>query len=141
MKTRGQLWETRDFYTKGITEQSRKLAYAVAAICWFFRSGGATDGEVIFPSFITVALLFVVLFFICDLSQYLGNAIKLERWIFKKELEIEEENGRHARDNDEMTNPPSIYRLGDFFFYSKLASLFLSFLFLILEFTQRLFFS
>ena len=137
MKTRGEFWGSLDFYTQSISEQSRKLAFAAAAICWFFRGGEGT--EVTFPVFIITALLFIVLFFTSDLSQYLSNAIKLERWTYKQEARIEAKEGRHAKEDDEMINPPSLYRLGDFFFYAKLVCLFLAFLFLIIEFATRLF--
>lgn len=136
MKTIGELWDSVDSHTQSVSEQCRKLAFAAAAICWFFRTGENTD--VSFPPFIITALLFIVFFFACDVGQYLSNASRLERWTYKQEVRIEAEQGRLVKAEDEVPNPPRLYKLGDILFYVKIACLFLAFLFLIIEFASRL---
>ena len=127
-----KLWESYDFYTQSLTEQSRKLAFAAAAICWFFKGDDVT-----FPALITWALLCIVVFFLLDILQYLSTALLVRGWAFKKEVELEQTKGE-ALPEDEVSNPPRLYRPGFFFFCAKLAVLMLSFLFLISEFLSRL---
>ena len=95
-------WETFGFYTKALTEQSRKLAFAVAAICWFFKSDDVT-----FPWAITVALAFVVLYFILDVLHYFVAASLIKGLTLKQEAELEEKKGR-AEPEDDVENPPSL---------------------------------
>ncbi|MBN1182230.1 MAG: hypothetical protein JXB49_08080 [Bacteroidales bacterium] len=44
-----ELWDQYQRYTKDVTEYSRKLAFAVAAICWFFKSDSVTFPVNILP--------------------------------------------------------------------------------------------
>jgi hypothetical protein len=37
-----ELWTQYQYYTQDVTENSRKLAFAIAAICWFFKTPEAT---------------------------------------------------------------------------------------------------
>ena len=75
-----EVWEQYDIYTLKLTEQSRKLAFAAAGICWFFKTP-----EITFPRTISVALFLIVLFFIFDLLQYFLAAILLKNWARKQE--------------------------------------------------------
>src|SRR5436853_6308817 len=59
------LWKNQEIYSRDLTEHSRKLAFAVAAICWFFRTP-----QITFPPAILWALVFLVGFFILDVLHY-----------------------------------------------------------------------
>ena len=74
------LWASYQSYTKDATEFARKIAFAAAAICWFFKND---SGQ--FPTNITWALLFVVGFFAADLLQSLIAALVYRRWIHNEE--------------------------------------------------------
>ena len=83
-----ELWESYSDYTKILTETARKLGFAAAAICWFFK---APDNS--FPSHILIALGFVVLYFISDMLQFLFGAIVLRFWTRSKEKKMCRETG------------------------------------------------
>lgn len=128
-----KVWESYSSYTQALTEHSRKLAFAVAAICWFFKSE-----QVTFPPAIVVALAFVVLYFIFDVLQYFIAAITLKRWIYRQEALLESEKGKAAPD-DEVDKPPYLDAIPYALFCSKIVALFLSFIMLMWEFGTRLF--
>ncbi len=78
-----ELWEQYNNYSEILSTNSRKLAFAAAAICWFFKSP-----EVVFPEYILAALFFIVGFFIADILQYLSAASVLRYWIRNQEKEM-----------------------------------------------------
>ncbi|MCY4673799.1 MAG: hypothetical protein OXD43_08580 [Bacteroidetes bacterium] len=126
------LWESYDFYTKALTEQGRKLAFAAAAICWFFKSEDVT-----FPWPITAALVCIVLYFTFDVLQYLVAATKIRNWTYKKEDELESKKGKADLEED-VEKPPHLDDWPLRFFCLKLYVLFASFFWLIVEFVKRL---
>ena len=75
-----ELWKSYEFYTGELTKYSRQLAFAGAAICWFFKTP-----EVSFPKPIIVSLIFIVLFFVFDILQYFVSAHLLRWWTRKEE--------------------------------------------------------
>ena len=127
-----KLWESYDFYTKSLTEHSRKLAFAVAVICWFFKSENVT-----FPWAVTAALACVVLYFTFDLLQYYVAASITRSWAFRQEAKLEKEKGT-ARPEDDVENPPRLDAWPFRLFHLKLLALSLSFGMLTVEFTKRL---
>jgi len=74
------LWKSYEFYTGELTKYSRQLAFAGAAICWFFKSP-----EITFPRSINVALIFIILFFVFDILQYFLSAHLIRWWTRKEE--------------------------------------------------------
>jgi len=78
--TNKEVWEHYKDYTRDITEFSRKLAFAAAGICWFFKTQENT-----FPTMVLWALMFLVTFFVTDILQALLAAILLRWWIRKEE--------------------------------------------------------
>lgn len=74
------LWKQYDEYTKALSENARKLAFAAAAISWFFKTQENT-----FPSNILVALLFIIAFFMADIMQYFSASLLLRCWTRKEE--------------------------------------------------------
>jgi hypothetical protein len=70
-----ELWESYREYTNILSNISRRLGFAAAAICWFFKT---PDNK--FPHKITFALIFTVVFFVADIMQYLLGAIFLRVW-------------------------------------------------------------
>lgn len=73
--TNEKLWESYDKYTKDLSNVSRQLAFAAAALSWFFKST-----ENVFPEEILIALRFIIVFFIADVLQYLLGALFIRFW-------------------------------------------------------------
>ena len=69
------LWKSYADYTNNLSENARKLGFAAAAICWFFK-----DQQDRFPNLILVALGATVLFFLADILQYLLGALFVRVW-------------------------------------------------------------
>ena len=70
-----ELWASYVDYTKALSEFARKLGFGAAAICWFFK---APDNA--FPPNVKISLIFVVLYFMFDLLQYMFGAALLRAW-------------------------------------------------------------
>lgn len=128
------LWGHYSSYTRDLTEHSRKLGFAAAAICWFFKSD-----QVTFPKLIVLSLGCVVLFFILDILHQLVAAITIKNYVENKEKEL---MGAERKPLDLETKVPRPRRLDKWphrFFRLKLAFLITSFAFLMAEFTVRMF--
>lgn len=82
------LWAQYNNFTKDLSDNIRKLAFAAAAICWLFR--GENN---LFPEEIKLSLGFVVLFFLFDISQYLSGALFVKFWTEHKENEFKKQTG------------------------------------------------
>jgi len=78
--TNKELWGQYKEYTADLTNNARKLAFAAGAIAWFFK-----DNDNIFPKSILFAIGFLVLFFICDISQFIFGALMIGWWTRKEE--------------------------------------------------------
>ncbi len=115
-----EVWESYGFYTEKISEQTRKLAFASAGICWFFKTPPA-----IFPAIIELSLFLVVLFFIFDLSQYFISAILIKTWARKQEIIAY--NEKNSIDVD-VHKPAYLDKPGFIFFCMKVVALFLSYI-------------
>ena len=126
------LWDSYHFYTRTLSEESRKLAFAAAAVCWFFKSDDVT-----FPALIVSALLGIVLFFLFDILQYLTRALLIRSWTYRQEARLEFEKGT-ALPDDDVPNPPRLDKAAFFFLCIKLFVLLLAFSFMIAEFIRRL---
>src|SRR6266550_2602676 len=74
--TTEKLWEQYQHYTGDLTEHSRKLAFAVAAICWFFKTP-----EITFPPAILWSLALLVCFFVFDVLHYFVSALVVKFFI------------------------------------------------------------
>src|SRR3954470_822151 len=125
------VWENYRGYTKDLTEFSRKLAFAAAAICWFFRTPSYK-----FPSLIILALTLLVGYFFCDVLQYFVAALKLRRWIRDKEIEHYDRTGKLDGDFD---MPEHLDRLPFRLWWTKIVMLQMAFVFIVAEFMHRLF--
>lgn len=86
--TNAELWQQYQTYTKTVTELVRKLGFAAAAICWFFK-----DATGVFPTRVLSALFLVVLFFVADVLQFLAGAVMLRCWTRQREKELWNQNG------------------------------------------------
>ena len=131
MKIR-DLWESYHFYTQGLTEHGRKLAFATAAICWFFKSE-----QVTFPTPVILSLTFVVLYFLLDMLQYFISALVLRSWTYQKEAELEQVKGK-ADPDDDVEKPPSLDAPAFRLFIAKHIALLMSFIALLVEFALRI---
>lgn len=125
-----ELWDTYSFYTEELTKYSRQLAFAGAAICWFFKTP-----EVTFPKVISIALGLIVLFFILDIMQYFVSAHLLRWWIRKEEIRKwqAEKTIQGEYDKPWWVDSPAFI-----FFNLKAGALFLSFAAIGYEFLIRI---
>lgn len=124
-----ELWRNQEKYSRDLTEHSRKLAFAVAAICWFFKSETIT-----FPPAIFWSLIFLVGFFVFDVLHYLWGAVRYRRFIYR-----EEEKLGNQLDGD--PNVPVTRKLDRpifAMFWLKSAFLLASFAMLLMEFFYRI---
>lgn len=78
-----ELWKSYDYYTGELTKFSRQLAFAAAAICWFFKTP-----EITFPKPILLSLVLIVAFFILDILQYFLAAHLLRWWTQREEQKM-----------------------------------------------------
>lgn len=130
MKNR-EVWDAVDYYTGEISKNARALGFAGIAVCWFFRNPDLT-----FPPRILWSLVFIVAFFLADLSQYYVSGMRLRRWMRA------EERARRARtgtiEHDDYAIPPRIHRPGHVLFHVKLLCLAGGFFLLGYEFATHL---
>lgn len=126
-----RLWDRYVEYTADLTEHARKLAFAAAAICWFFKSPDIT-----FPPAIQWALVFLVLFFICDVLHYAGGAITLRLYLEREEKKHWE---KHHTELNEVLKPRWVDTTATTFALVKTLMLLIAFGCLITEFAYRLF--
>jgi len=130
MKTE-KLWDEYQYYTRDVTENSRKLAFAVAAICWFFRTP-----ESMFPPAILWSLALLVCFFVSDVLQYLSAAFTLRKFLEHQEEKHYLKTGALPQ---EVTKPRWVDYPATFFFIVKTLFLLGSFVALGTEFYWRIF--
>jgi hypothetical protein len=131
-----EIWKQYQHYTRDLTEHSRKLAFGTAAICWFFKSDQAT-----FPTMIMLSLLYVILYFLADVLQYLTGAIRYSKFARKEEIKYwtERENWDDVGIPDiDIEVPEGLDKPVFYLFITKFIFLILSFCFLIAEFVRRL---
>ena len=83
------LWAQYDNFTKDLSENSRKLAFAGAAIAWIFKGPENT-----FPLLIRFSFGCIILFFIFDILQYFLGAILLKIWTEAQEKKKLQETGK-----------------------------------------------
>ena len=121
-----ELWASYREYTLGLTENARKLGFAAAAICWFFKT---PDNA--FPRLILFALGAAVLYFLCDILQYLFGACLTRGWTRC------EEKKRHKQglsvENGEYKKPSWIDVPSYLLWWLKIAFIFFSFVFIGLQ--------
>lgn len=86
--TMEKLWESYKNYSRDLTEHARKLAFAAAAICWFFRSPNIT-----FPPAILWSLGLLVVYFILDVTHYLWGTMRVRRFLRSQEDKLFKKTG------------------------------------------------
>ena len=125
-----EVWSEYKENTKALSDNARKLAFAGAAIGWFFKTKDAT-----FPSKISISLAFIVLFFLCDMLQYLSSVLLLRQWARRQEkiLKINK-----LPLDIPIEKPLWVVGLPFMLFLAKLLLLLIAFIFLILEFASRI---
>lgn len=131
MKIR-ELWEDYEKNSKDLTDSGRKLAFAAAAICWFFKTPEAT-----FPDLIYISLLFIVLFFLFDIFQALVALLLIRCWTRKIEKLLT--RGRRELDPEYSIGKPGWLPIPSFvLFLLKVASLILAYIVILIEFYSRM---
>jgi len=124
------VWQEYKENTKALSENARKLAFAGAAICWFFKAEDAT-----FPGKINLSLAFIVLFFLGDMLQYLASVLLLRQWA--RRLEKFLKLNKLPADTP-IEKPLWVVSPPFALFLAKLVLLLAAFVFLILEFVSRI---
>jgi hypothetical protein len=127
-----QAWSHYTDYTKDFTTQSRKVAFALGAGCWFFRTPEAT-----FPYWVLWSLVVLVGFFVFDLAQDLIALCLLRRWLREQEKEIYDRTGNLDHET-EVEKPWWLDWPSFLFFLIKTVMLLLAVVCLILHFSDRL---
>ncbi len=119
--TNAEIWGQYKDYTRDLTEFSRKLAFAAAAIAWALKTDTGFSGSGL------LALASVVIFFMADVFQSLTAALCLRRWLYAEEekrwMETKSIEGDYQK-------PKSLDKPAFFFFGVKIAALMLSFAFI-----------
>ena len=118
--TNAELWDQYQRYTRDATEFGRKIGFAAAAICWFFRNDAGA-----FPAPIVWALLWLVGFFVADLLQSLVSAAVYRVWIQRQETKRKAETGTIQ---GEYRKPRKLDYPAYTFFWIKMLFLFLAYL-------------
>jgi len=124
-----EVWDQYKAYTKDITEVSRKLGFAGAAICWILKTP-----QGIFSNSVLWALAFIVAFFISDILQSLSGALLLRYWIRSEEIKIWEANSTL---DGEYLKPVWLDYPSFTFFLLKVFSLLVGFIFIAVEIFKR----
>ena len=128
--TISEVWKSYSEYTSGVTEQSRKLGFAIAAACWFFR----TPEVSVPPTHALWSLVWVILFFFLDLLQYITAAVMTRTWARSQEKKVY----RQQQELDANIEKPAwLDTPATVFFALKLVSLLISFGFLAREFLNH----
>ena len=125
------LWSRYETYKLDLTEHSRKLGFAAAAICWFFKSDSVT-----FPFLVMVALGCVVAFFLVDILQQWIGAETVKRYAETKEKELFP--GQPVDVTKLVINPRRLDKWPHRLSMWKIVALLLSFGFLMAEFVVRI---
>ena len=129
MKNR-EAWSNCETYSKGLTDFSRKLAFASAAICWYFH-----DSNYSFPPRINVALFLLMVYFVGDVLQYFVAFHKWRQWILSEESAIQEKGER--LEDAEFDIPANLDKWPFRLFLTKIFILLFSFIFIASEFASR----
>lgn len=130
MPTLDQHWAPYREYTGDLSKLSRQLAFADAAICWFFKTP-----EVTFPDWVLYSLAAVVLFFAFDTLQYLAGALSHRVWIRRTEKRMW---GTYGNLDQEVEKPDWLDHLPFTLFLLKMLALLAAFASLGAEFFKRL---
>jgi hypothetical protein len=117
-----ELWQSYKEYTQTLSDNSRKLAFAAGGLCWIFKTGTAS-----FPSVVRVALAFIIVFFICDLLQFIVGAVFLRYWTRKAEKEMWQ---KHSTIDGDYEKPAWLDTPSFTFWWAKIIALLLAYLFL-----------
>lgn len=81
--TNAEAWKPYGEFTKAASDNSRKLALSGVALAWSLKAH-----DFVFPSGATIGLIFLVVFFLCDLLQYYLGALLNRRWVRSRETEL-----------------------------------------------------
>lgn len=127
------LWTQYQEYTESHTEHARKLAFADAVVCWFFKSPDVT-----FPPAVLGALTLLVVFFALDLMHYFVGALCVKTFAEAQEHEIFSATNQLTGDED-VQKPRSVDKPAFVLWILKTLALLASFAFLGTEFGFRIF--
>ena len=81
--TNAEAWAAYGSYTRELSEQGRKLAFAAVGVAWLFRTPSGS-----LPNLLLACLFLTVAFFLFDLLQYAVAALAVRRWVRSEEIRI-----------------------------------------------------
>ena len=116
------LWKSYDAYTLILSNNCRKLAFSSVAIIWILK-----DSKNLFCKELSIALLFIVMFFVADVLQYFISALILGVWIRVQEKSLWKEKQTIEGDFDK---PVWIDYPAKFLWISKVIFLLISYFFI-----------
>jgi len=119
-----EAWSHYSEYTKDLNKFSRELAFAGAAICWVLK-----DNNGIFPKYVLIGLIFIVLFVIADVLHKFTAALLHKKWIEKREAELWATTNPKTIEG-EYLKPKWLDKPAFYLFVSKIILLLIGFLFL-----------
>lgn len=124
--TNKEVWNIYKEYSQTTSDILRKIAFAGIAFCWLFRNQNYS-----FPDLVFIALVLLILFFICDFLQYFSATLILRHWIRGEEVRFWENNSSIEGDYQLPTwiDLPSFI-----FFITKSLTLLTSFILLVVWF-------
>lgn len=135
----GKAWEYYKEHNIIFSNQAKFLAITIAAICWFFRIENKTSEctEIKFPALISIALFFIVLFFLFGLTQHLSQTLKWRYTIKKEEKKLTDE-GKELTEDTEISITDSIDQPALTLLYLKTIVLYIAGLLLLAHFINIL---
>ena len=125
-----ELWENSEKYTELLSNNSRQLAFASIAVCWTLKYPEKPD---ILPSLLLWVIIFIMLFFIFDMLQYVFGTIINRR--LASDCEIKKQNDKTHK----FILRKNTHHITYCFFWGKIFFLALAYIILII-YSAKLFF-
>lgn len=117
-----------EYFTGKASDIIRNLAFAGIAIIWIFKTT-STDGSLKIPIILIIPLIWLVITLALDLCQYIVGG--LIWFIYYRFIESEIKKGKIS-ENDDIKAPGILPAIIHLFYFSKLASIVVAYIFLFL---------
>lgn len=103
-----EMWDQYEVNARLASDQGRKLAYAIAGVCWgvlgFFENEAATSSPLIYGA-LGMSFLFIGL----DIFQYYRSTQDIARRAYRLEAEVEENTVETNSADREIAKPASLF--------------------------------
>ena len=71
-----EIWQSYADYTKTVSENLRRFAFAAIGICWVIK-----DSDSNISALLLTSIIFIFIYFILDTAQSVIGAVKRKNWI------------------------------------------------------------